>query len=139
MCDFNVFKQVLITVGTTDFDELIDLLNVSASEVASYLRASGCCTVRVQIGRGKIEPLEFTRECIVHGIDVTHFRFASSMEPEILGATLVISHAGAGSVVETLNAPNRPYLVVMMSTNCIDLIFNAQSVAKGGCERYPDG
>jgi beta-1,4-N-acetylglucosaminyltransferase len=114
MCDSEVFKRVLITVGTTDFDYLIDLLNASASKIAIHLHALGCASVRVQIGRGKIEPLDLARECRARGVEFTHFRFAASMEPEILGATMVVSHAGAGSVIETLNSPNRPYLIVMM-------------------------
>lgn len=114
-----VFEKILITVGTTDFDSLVELLDASATRLATSLCALGCSILRVQIGRGRKEPLDLARECVARGINFTCFRFAPSMEPEIMGATLVLSHAGAGSVIETLSAPNRPYLIV--TTNSFDI------------------
>ncbi|GCB69587.1 hypothetical protein scyTo_0005503 [Scyliorhinus torazame] len=62
----------------------------------------------LQIGRGSVEPKpllgsDFTREV---------YRFKDSIAGDIQNSTLVISHAGAGSCLETLEA-GKPLIVVI--------------------------
>ena len=106
-----MFPRILITVGTTEFDELIEVIN--SSEFCRTIKLMGCQSIVVQFGRGQITPSKLVANCKDVGIAVNEFRFASSMEPDILKASLVISHAGAGSIIETLTSPNKPFLIVM--------------------------
>lgn len=62
----------------------------------------------MQYGNGSLNKIE-TRE---EGIEITTYRFKDSLAEDIAGADLVISHAGAGSCLEVLEA-NKPLIVVI--------------------------
>ncbi len=63
--------------------------------------------MHVQFGKGSYTPsLASTND-----FDIQYFRVKDSLKDEIQGASLVISHAGAGSILETLTA-HRPLIVV---------------------------
>ncbi len=100
-------KCVFVTVGTTSFDKLIH--TVSSQNVVELLKKLGYSKVELQIGRGHFEPEERDADS---GVQLTYFRYKDSIEQNIANADLVISHAGAGSVLETLQA-GRPLLVVI--------------------------
>lgn len=108
-----MFPRILITVGTTEFDDLLKVINTT--EFCHVIKSMGCQSIAVQFGRGQITPSELVVNCEGEGIRVNDFRFSSSMEPHILQASLVISHAGAGSIIETLNSPNKPFLIVILN------------------------
>uniref|UniRef100_A0A669PL39 UDP-N-acetylglucosamine transferase subunit ALG13 n=1 Tax=Phasianus colchicus TaxID=9054 RepID=A0A669PL39_PHACC len=98
-------KSVFVTVGTTSFDELIAAVSSPAAE--QVLRSRGCRQLVLQIGRGALQPplsaAAFVREV---------FRFKESLAEDLRSADLVISHAGAGSCLETLEE-GKPLLVVI--------------------------
>ncbi|XP_071899204.1 LOW QUALITY PROTEIN: UDP-N-acetylglucosamine transferase subunit ALG13 [Anas platyrhynchos] len=99
-------KSVFVTVGTTCFDELIAA--VSSPPAMRALRSRGCERLVLQIGRGELEPAP--RRDLTLTLDV--FRFKDSLAEELQRADLVISHAGAGSCLETLEE-GKPLLVVI--------------------------
>uniref|UniRef100_A0A8C3GKC8 UDP-N-acetylglucosamine transferase subunit ALG13 n=1 Tax=Cairina moschata TaxID=8855 RepID=A0A8C3GKC8_CAIMO len=99
-------KSVFVTVGTTSFDELIAA--VSSPPAMRALRSRGCERLVLQIGRGALEPAP--RRGAALALDV--FRFKESLAEELRRADLVISHAGAGSCLETLEE-GKPLLVVI--------------------------
>lgn len=68
-----------------------------------------------QIGRGNRVPGEVELYFKSKGISCQCFRFCKSMDSFIRHATLIISHAGAGSIIESLSAKNKPYVVVSES------------------------
>jgi UDP-N-acetylglucosamine transferase subunit ALG13 len=68
-----------------------------------------------QVGRGNAAPEDLPQVFKDAGISCSCFRFCDSLEPFLNEATLVISHAGAGSIIESLNTPSRPYLIVSVS------------------------
>ncbi|RME79801.1 MAG: hypothetical protein D6784_00135 [Chloroflexi bacterium] len=76
--------MIFVTVGTTDFSDLIRAVDALVPELGEE--------VVMQIGRGKYEPKngEF-------------FRLAPSLEPYYERASLVISHGGLGTVTEVMN------------------------------------
>ncbi|XP_067903418.1 UDP-N-acetylglucosamine transferase subunit ALG13 [Heterodontus francisci] len=99
-------ESVFVTVGTTSFDELIQ--EVSSERITRILQELGCRKLLLQIGRGSVEPKPLV------GTDFTLdlYRFKDAIADDIHNATLVISHAGAGSCLETLEA-GKPLIVVI--------------------------
>ena len=122
---------LFVTVGTTQFDALIDEV-VDLGGAA--LRQLGYKNVVLQIGRGSPTSL-FERGLAQHlantasvsdnndaaadwrfaldGIDVTVFRFKASITEYIRNAGAIVSHAGAGSIFEALRLRPRVPLVVV--------------------------
>jgi beta-1,4-N-acetylglucosaminyltransferase len=84
--------MLFVTVGTTDFDLLVQSLD----EIAPQLHEEIVC----QIGHGRYIP----RNCL-------HFRFASSLADHIARARMVISHGGQGSIMEAVKA-SKPLVAV---------------------------
>ncbi|KAM4020062.1 UDP-N-acetylglucosamine transferase subunit ALG13-like [Anomaloglossus baeobatrachus] len=111
-------KTVFLTVGTTSFDALISC--VSSEQLLSSLKDLGYTKVILQIGRGTVEP-ESHRTA---GFAMDVFRYKDSLAEDIQNADLVISHAGAGSCLETLEA-QKPLIVVinekLMSNHQLEL------------------
>jgi len=132
-------RLLFLTVGTTHFDLLIDSLNSSAASFVSWLLDGGFSRVVMQIGTGRIEPANVREEAIKQtqqrrqtrrekhddggsdskrGSDelvVEWFRLSPDIGRYISQADLIISHAGAGSILESLRA-HRPLLVVVNPT-----------------------
>ena len=105
-----------MTVGTTDFDEMIEALD--SADFVSFIEACGCKRVVFQIGRGKYEPkylIKASSETAATGVggkmgqgvgkasfEFEFFRYAPSLHDYMESASLIISHAGAGSITESL-------------------------------------
>ncbi len=104
-------KVVFVTVGTTEFDELLQHLD-SANFVAA-LQKSDCCELNVQIGRGKYEFACLKGECDKAGIAFSSFRFKPTLAEDMKRADIIISHCGAGSVLEAISL--RKLLVVVVN------------------------
>ncbi len=73
--------MIFVTVGTTDFDDLVRALDKLAPELDDELV--------IQYGHGTYEP----KNCEA-------FRFAPSLEPYYANANVVISHGGLCTVME---------------------------------------
>ncbi|XP_041459067.1 UDP-N-acetylglucosamine transferase subunit ALG13 homolog isoform X2 [Lytechinus variegatus] len=99
-------NTVFVTVGTTSFDALID--EISSERTLQVLKCLGYVKVILQIGRGKIEPQQIKNKDFCLEV----YRYKDSIAEDIQNADLVISHAGAGSCLETLGA-KKPLLVVI--------------------------
>ncbi|KAF3694005.1 UDP-N-acetylglucosamine transferase subunit ALG13 -like protein [Channa argus] len=99
-------KTVFVTVGTTSFDELIEI--VTSSGAVQALKARGYERLVLQVGRGSLLPP--ADSCPNFRLEA--FRFKDSIAEDIRQADLVISHAGAGSCLEVLGA-EKPLLVVI--------------------------
>lgn len=101
-----VYKKCFVTVGTTRFDLLCKY--VHSSPVLLALRKIGCEEITMQIGNSDFEPGDFEK----NGIKLHLYRFKDTLKADISNADLIISHAGAGSCLEALDA-NKPLLVVV--------------------------
>lgn len=76
------FKKIFVTVGTTEFNDLIERL--SEQELLNVLKNLGCQQLKLQIGRGlKVEFKKF------EGIDVEMFDLKPSIVDDIEEADLV--------------------------------------------------
>ncbi|MFH1681828.1 MAG: glycosyltransferase [Candidatus Eisenbacteria bacterium] len=76
-------RIILVTVGSTDFDPLVR----AADEAAPRLDLP----MEIQIGIGRYEPK-----------NAKWFRMAPSLEPYYERAEVVVSHGGAGTILEVL-------------------------------------
>jgi beta-1,4-N-acetylglucosaminyltransferase len=109
----NKNRNIFVTVGTTQFDKLVD--GVTTADALQWMQQQGYTTLTIQYGRGK-KP-----NTIKTGLTVECYDFASSLEDDMKRADLIISHAGAGTVMEALKLQKK--LVVVINT---DLMNNHQ-------------
>lgn len=102
-----------MTVGTTKFEELIRA--VDSPEVLEALLVAGYTSLTLQIGHGEYVPsvivpegrTKVQRQVNNRRIQIEYFRLAPSLAKYMDESALVISHAGAGSLFEALNAGRR--------------------------------
>lgn len=99
-------KSVFVTVGTTKFDKLIE--TVCDQDTLICLQKLGYNRVLLQVGSGHYMPEDGT----LHGLEVSFYRFKPSIRSDIEAADLVISHAGAGSCLESLGAGKHLLVVI---------------------------
>ncbi|KAJ8760390.1 hypothetical protein K2173_015057 [Erythroxylum novogranatense] len=111
-------RTVFVTVGTTLFDALVRA--VDTWEVKKELFRKGYTHLLIQIGRGSYIPTKSGTED--GSVSVEYFTFSSSIADHLRSASLVISHAGSGSIFETLRL-GKPLIVVVNE----DLMDNHQS------------
>ncbi|KAK9691869.1 hypothetical protein RND81_09G225500 [Saponaria officinalis] len=107
-------RVVFVTVGTTLFDALVR--SVDTPEVKQELYAKGYTHLLIQIGRGSYIPSRSTGED--GSLAVDYFTFSSSIADSLKSASLVISHAGSGSIFETLRL--RKPLIVVVNEDLMD-------------------
>jgi beta-1,4-N-acetylglucosaminyltransferase len=106
---FNM-TRVFVTVGTTEFDELIPV--VTSSKILKLLHDNGGYTeMTVQIGRGKYKPEIRPTD----PIKVTVYDFKPSLHQDMVDADLIITHCGAGSLMESLGLRKPTVAVVNKS------------------------
>ncbi len=104
----------LVSVGTTQFDALID--RVLGDDVLKALKDKGVAKLIVQHGNS---PFDVEKGRSKRLIDVESFAFVSDLRTLIATSDLVISHAGAGTCLEVqrLQGTIRPrHLVVVNET-----------------------
>lgn len=111
-------SMVFVTVGTTLFDALVRA--VDTKEVKQELFRKGYTHLLIQMGRGFYTPTKSEAED--GSVSVDYFTFSSSIADHLRSASLVISHAGSGSIFETLRL-RKPLIVVVNE----DLMDNHQS------------
>ncbi|CAK9302015.1 unnamed protein product [Gordionus sp. m RMFG-2023] len=68
----------------------------------------------IQLGRGVYYP----QSNILEGFFIQWYHYKNSIESDIKQASLVISHAGAGSIIEILEANKN--LIVVLNENLMD-------------------
>ncbi|XP_071726019.1 uncharacterized protein [Rutidosis leptorrhynchoides] len=110
--------SVFVTVGTTSFDSLVK--TVDTDQVKEALLKKGYTHLIIQMGRGSYFPKKSNGE--YGSLAVDYFTFSSSIADYLKSASLVISHAGSGSIFETLKLA-KPLIVVVNE----DLMDNHQS------------
>uniref|UniRef100_A0A0B7AAC8 UDP-N-acetylglucosamine transferase subunit ALG13 n=2 Tax=Arion vulgaris TaxID=1028688 RepID=A0A0B7AAC8_9EUPU len=101
-------RKLFVTVGTTKFNSLIR--EVTTNDALKTLAKLGFSDILLQIGRGEYEPSNVNDASdIPH---VSYYRLKDSISDDIAQADLVISHAGAGSIIDSLSAGKSVLVVV---------------------------
>jgi beta-1,4-N-acetylglucosaminyltransferase len=88
--------RVLITVGSTRFDALVEA--ALSQPVLNALAQKGYSDVIIQCGNSQVDdafsPTERERNVRRHGVNIDVWRFKPSLDEEYDAADLVIGHAG---------------------------------------------
>ncbi|RUS77490.1 hypothetical protein EGW08_014737 [Elysia chlorotica] len=101
-------KKLFVTVGTTQFDTLIKA--ISSEKTLHALSELGFTHVTLQTGRGEIQPQDQPRDKTSPAL--TCYGLKNSILEDIQAADLVISHAGAGSILDALGCGKKVLVVV---------------------------
>lgn len=109
-------KTVFVTVGTTEFNELI--ASIDCIEFLKCLKGLGFNKINIQIGRGSYEPSLLLLKGSEYEMQIDFYRFKPSLETDIASADLIISHCGAGSILEAVM--KKKMLVVVINTSLQD-------------------
>ena len=110
-----VEKRVFVTVGTTRFDQLLEtVVGGETKEMQSVLKAKGFTQLIIQSGKSLINRTELSEA----KLKVEQYEYKPSLEDDISSADLVISHAGAGTCLEVLEA--RKPLIVVVNEHLMD-------------------
>ncbi|XP_031619393.1 UDP-N-acetylglucosamine transferase subunit ALG13 homolog [Contarinia nasturtii] len=105
------FASVFVTVGTTQFDDLIDV--ILTDDVLTLLQRIQCKLLKIQYGAGKqIDSTTIDRIERKFSIKIQCYDFKANILADITSSDLVISHAGAGSCIEVLTS-KIPLIVVV--------------------------
>ncbi|ORC91028.1 putative glycosyltransferase family 28 protein [Trypanosoma theileri] len=103
----------IVTVGSTQFNALIEA--VDDDEVLRALSKLGIKRLFIQKGASSHE----VRLSNAHGITIEVFSYRPKLQEMIRDAALVISHAGAGTILEVLEF-KRPLIVVPNRSLMVD-------------------
>lgn len=100
-------KRIFVTVGTTRFDLLIE--QVTRPEALKWMKLSGYTDLIIQYGKG-VKP-NIPEDC---PIPCHLYDFKDTLEQDMERADLILSHAGAGTIMEALRKKKR--IVVVINT-----------------------
>jgi beta-1,4-N-acetylglucosaminyltransferase len=109
-------KTVFVTVGTTLFEALIQA--TTTEEALEWMYIKGYTHLIIQYGKGA-KPSLPERSGDSNNLSIEVYSFKPSLQPDMEQADLVISHAGAGTVMEALRMKKRR-LVVVINTILMD-------------------
>ena len=134
-------KAALITVGTTEFDELLE--KIDTPTFADVLLKFGYNKLVIQRGRGNYkfgrlflrEEDEFQSH-LQGGLLISVMRFHPDLVEIIHQSDLVIGHAGAGTVLEVAKAKKVSLIVVnptLQDNHQEDLARAIQSIGSDKC------
>lgn len=108
-------KSVFVTVGTTRFDSLV---TAAVSPMAlEWMASQGYTSLTIQYGTGK-EPAFKHHHHPSSPLKIQAYSFRPSLDEDMEKADLILSHAGAGTVMEALRL--RKKLVVVINTLLMD-------------------
>ncbi|XP_063241304.1 UDP-N-acetylglucosamine transferase subunit ALG13 homolog [Bacillus rossius redtenbacheri] len=100
-------NEVFVTVGTTQFDQLVSTIVDPC--VLQVLKSRGYNGMTLQTGRGRPPVLVDAEAC---SLQVQHYSLKASLAEDITRAVLVVSHGGAGTCLEVLEA-GKPLIIVV--------------------------
>jgi beta-1,4-N-acetylglucosaminyltransferase len=118
-------RSIFVTVGTTRFDLLIEM--VTKPTALEWMKSNGYTDLVIQYGKGSEPAIPKTAP-----IKFRTYSFQSSLEKDMMEADLIISHAGAGTVMEGLRLTKRMVVVIntlLMNNHQTEL---ANAMAKRG-------
>lgn len=111
------FQTVFVTVGTTQFEDLIDV--ITTDDILRLLQSFQCKLLKIQYGTGKpIDAATINHIEENFSIKIECYDFKANILSDIVASDLVISHAGAGSCIEVLTS--RIPLIVVVNDKLMD-------------------
>jgi beta-1,4-N-acetylglucosaminyltransferase len=110
----NNIKQLLVTVGTTKFENLIK--NIDKDEFYETIIKHNFKKLIIQKGTGEYIPKQY--EKYTNKIDIQICTILNNFENIIKQSDLIISHAGAGILLESLK--NKRNVIVCVNDTLMD-------------------
>lgn len=124
------FKTLFVTVGSTKFEQLIN--RVLKPDLLQQLHKYNYRRVILQVGNGvhddddlfNFKQKDFSASANeitkFHkgSVEIVAYRYKSSIREDLESADLVISHSGAGSILESLEANKK--LIVVVNESLMD-------------------
>jgi beta-1,4-N-acetylglucosaminyltransferase len=120
-------KQFLVTVGTTKFENLIKCIDTE--EFYKLLDDHKFTKLIIQKGFGEYIPSKF-KDLKLQNLQVQVEQLLSNFDVIIKNSNYIISHGGAGNVLEALQNKNKLFVVVndlLMDNHQVEL---AESLSK---------
>jgi beta-1,4-N-acetylglucosaminyltransferase len=118
----------LVTVGSTKFDDLIK--TVDREDFVQQLVDLGYSGLHVQFGRSTYVPTYLSAKS--NDFDIVTYKYCTTWKDEVSKAGLIIGHAGAGTILDSLET-KKPLIVVpnhqLMGNHQTDI---AEELASGG-------
>lgn len=105
-------KKLFITVGTTEFDELIKV--VDSLKFLDAVVSTGFNRLVIQQGRGNYNPVQLSGRHDFNSLAIEIYRFKPTLDDDMMSADLIISHCGAGSILEAVK--HKKDLIVVVNT-----------------------
>ena len=107
----NKDQSLFVTVGTTRFDKLV---HAATSPMAlEWMASQGYTSLTVQYGTGQAPTLPEHPS-----VTIRAYNFLPTLQEDMKQADLILSHAGAGTVMEALRLHKK--LVVVINTLLMD-------------------
>ena len=120
-------KTIFVTVGTTLFE---DLMQAATTEMAlDWMCQTGYTNLILQYGKGTIPSLPekySNNNPLASSLQIQMYAFKTSLADDMELSDLIVSHAGAGTVMEVLRLPQqnkrwrRRRLAVVINTRLMD-------------------
>lgn len=108
-------SHCLITVGTTEFNHLIVNIDDNCDKLLNVLSEKGINCLTIQKGKGKYKPEKIiTRNnklSLMKYINIVQYLSGQEFGKLMRNSSLVISHAGAGSILESLRMGKKLFVV----------------------------
>ncbi|KAI3622861.1 ALG13 [Malassezia furfur] len=122
---------VLVTVGSTRFDALVHAALSDAFVDAVRDVGGADARVIVQYGQSAVPPSAWPTEprsiegivwerAVVGGVEVLRGAYVPELRPWLAQADVVVTHAGAGTLLEALRAPQRPRILAVPNGALMD-------------------
>jgi len=107
-------RTIFVTVGTTLFDKLI---SATTSQTAlEWMVQNGYTKLVLQYGKGSEPKIPTAASSKV--LQIEQYRFRPTLDVDMQAADLILSHAGAGTVLEAMKFQKK--LVVVINTELMD-------------------
>ena len=106
-------RNVFVTVGTTRFEKLVSL--ATSKTALEWMVAQRYTSLTVQYGTGQEPKIENSADL---PITIRTYSFQPSLDEDMRQSDLILSHAGAGTVMEALRLKKK--LVVVINTLLMD-------------------
>lgn len=103
-------RTIFVTVGTTLFEALIEA--VTTDQALEWMVSKGYTELIVQYGKGRQPRIGVASNQL--SLKVECYDFKPSLESDMQRADTIVSHAGAGTVMECLKLQKR--LIVVINT-----------------------
>lgn len=108
-------SHCLITVGTTEFNHLIENIDENCDKLLNALKDKGINCLTIQKGRGKYKPTKIIQRNKIlkymKYINIVDYLKGDQFAKLMNDSSLIISHAGAGSILESLRMNKKLFVV----------------------------